>query len=339
MKDDVVRPDTGTPGAGTRDLNDMYILALVVDLGGFSAAAREMNMSKSHLSRRVSALEARLGLRLLQRSTRKLVPTEAGERYLAYCRAVAETAREADQAMLDMLAEPTGPVTLSSPIGLGQAVLPLILPGFALAYPRVSVRVVLDDDGVDLFRDRVDVALRIRAQLEEEANVVTRRFGSSELSLVAARTYLDRRGEPATPDELARHDTLSWSVGPVGTDTWQLYGRRDQAVEIEHQPRLVSGDMQLLLEAVKSGAGISLLPDPLWRRADAAHELTQVLSEWRAPAGIVYAAYASRRGMSPAVRALIDYLAAHLVPLLERGPAAAPGIAPLHALVGRGHDR
>src|SRR5690606_16832358 len=187
-----------------------------------------------------------------QRSTRKLVPTEAGERYLAYCRAVAETAREADRAMLDLLSEPSGPVTLSSPIGLGQAVLPLILPGFALAYPRVSLRVVLGDDAVNLFRDRVDVALRVRAQIEEEANVVARRFGASELSLVAARSYLEAHGEPVAPADLARHATLSWSVGPTGVDSWWLHDRHGEALEVGHQPRVVSGDMQLLLEAVKA---------------------------------------------------------------------------------------
>ncbi|GAA5235732.1 LysR family transcriptional regulator [Verticiella sediminum] len=336
MHDDASKLDRGTPGAvPARDLNDLYILAQVADLGGFSAAARALNLSKSHLSRRVAALEARLGLRLLQRSTRRLVPTEAGERYLAYCRAIAETAHEADQAMLDLLAEPTGPVTLASPIGLAQAVLPLILPGFMLAYPSVTVRVHLSNDVADLYRDRIDIALRVREVIDEEANVIARRFGTSELSLVAARSYLQAHGTPASPAELAAHATVGWNAGQTGFDAWRLYDRQGQAVDVVHQPRLISGDLQLLLEALKTGAGIGLMPDPLWRMADTEDRLVQILTDWRTPEGIVYGAYASRRGMSPAVRVLIDYLGEHLTPLLDHARDKTTPLSPLHSAVTR----
>lgn len=320
MTDSADRDLPGLRPTSLRDLNDLYYFARVVDDGGFSAAARALEVSKSHLSRRVAALENRLGLRLLQRSTRKLVPTEAGERYLGYCRIIAETAQEADESMLDLLAEPTGPVTLSAPIGLAQAVLPIVLPGFMQAYPKVTVRLHATTSVVDLFQDRVDIALRVREAINEDGNVVVRRFGVSELSLVASRDYLARCGAPSNPTDLRGHATVSWDAASTGADTWRLYDTAGHAVDVVHYPRLVCGEFQLLIESVRSGQGIGLLPHKLWRRVDAsAQQLVQLLPAWRAPEGIVYGVYASRRGMVPAVRVLIDYLTEHLTALLQ-GP-------------------
>lgn len=333
MPDSAERDLPGLRPTSLRDLNDLYYFARVVDDGGFSAAARALEVSKSHLSRRVAALEQRLGLRLLQRSTRKLVPTEAGERYLGFCRIIAETAQEADEAMLDLLAEPTGPVTLSAPIGLAQAVLPVVLPGFLRAYPKVTLRVHATAGVVDLYQDRVDIALRVREKVEEDANVIVRRFGVSELSLVASRDYIARCGAPSTPTDLREHTTVSWDAASTGADTWRLYDPSGQALDVVHYPRLVCPEFQALIESVRCGEGIGLLPHKLWRRIDAGRgDLVPLLPDWRAPEGIVYGAYASRRGMVPAVRVLIDYLTEHLTALMQ-----SPGgelLEPPHLAMG-----
>ena len=333
MPDSAEHDLPGLRPTSLRDLNDLYYFARVVDDGGFSAAARALEVSKSHLSRRVAALEQRLGLRLLQRSTRKLIPTEAGERYLGYCRIIAETAQEADEAMLDLLAEPTGPVTLSAPIGLAQAVLPVVLPGFLRAYPKVTLRVHATATIVDLFQDRVDIALRVREKVEEDANVIVRRYGVSELSLVASREYIARCGAPTSPSDLRDHTTVSWDAASTGADTWRLYDPSGQALDVVHYPRLVCAEFQALLESVRSGEGIGLLPHKLWRRVDGGTgNLVPLLPDWRAPEGIVYGAYASRRGMVPAVRVLIDYLAEHLTALLQSSDRELPD--PPHVALG-----
>nr|MBF0685247.1 LysR family transcriptional regulator [Pseudomonas sp.] len=299
------------------DLNDLFYFAKVVDEGGFSAAGRVLNVSKSHLSRRISLLEERLGLRLLQRSTRKLAPTQAGEVYLRYCRAIAQAAHDADESMLGLLAEPTGQVTISAPIGLAQTVFPLLLPGFLSQYPKVSVRLHITNEAVDLYRDQVDIAMRIREAMHADANLIARRFGTSELSLVASKAYLEHHGTPQTPADLADHATVSFAVTEPGPHDWRLYDSHGEHVVVRHQPRLLCGDLQILLEAIRQGQGIGLLPDALWRAADFDDTLIHVLPDWRLPEGIVYAAYASRRGMVPAVRVLLDYLADNLTAVLD----------------------
>jgi len=310
-------PRAPLPTPATRDLNDLFYFAKVVDEGGFSAAGRVLSISKSHLSRRIAILEERLGLRLLQRSTRKLTPTQAGEVYLRYCRAIAQAAREADESMLGLLAEPSGQVTISAPIGLAQTVFPLLLPGFMSRYPKISVRLHITNEQVDLYRDQVDIAMRVRETMHADANLIARRFGTSELSLVASKSYLQRHGTPAGPADLTEHATVSFAVIEHGPHEWRLYDGHGDHVVVTHQPRLLCGDLQILLEAIRQGQGIGLLPDTLWRAADFDSTLVHVLPDWRVPEGIVYAAYASRRGMVPAVRVLLDYLAENLTAVLD----------------------
>lgn len=320
MTKSAINPSNGHPSAqpvSARDLNDLFYFAKVVDEGGFSAAGRALNVSKSHLSRRVAALEARLGLRLLQRSTRRLMLTPAGERYLQYCRLIVQTASDADESMLGLLSEPTGRVTLSTPIGLAQTLLPRILPDFLERYPKVSVNLQITSRVVDLYRDPVDVALRARESVDQDANLIARRFGTAELSLVASQSYLVKHGMPNSPEDLQNHATLSFQVTDPMPQEWRLFDRAGNMASVMHYPRLICGDLQIVVEAVKAGQGIALLPCTLWQLNSTERPLTPVLPDWRAPQGIIYLAYASRRGMIPAVRVLVDYLTEHIGAMLE----------------------
>lgn len=310
-----------TPQVSARDLNDLFYFAKVVDEGGFSAAGRALNVSKSHLSRRVAALEARLGLRLLQRSTRRLMLTPAGERYLQYCRAIVQTASEADESMLGLLSEPTGRVTLSTPIGLAQTLLPQVLPSFLERYPKVSVNLQITSRAIDLYRDPVDIALRARESVDRDANLIARRFGTSELTLVGSKRYLAEHGTPIEPADLQNHATLSFLVTEPTPQEWRLYDGAGNMASVLHHPRLICGDLQLLVETVKAGQGIALLPSTLWELNNADDQLMPVLPGWRAPQGIIYLVYASRRGMVPAVRVLVDYLTEHIGTLLQSASA------------------
>lgn len=329
MNDSVDRPTANTQNLGTlaspRDLNDLFYFAKVVDEGGFSAAGRALNLSKSHLSRRVAALEQRLGLRLLQRSTRRLVLTPAGERYLQYCHQIVQTAHDADESMLGLLSEPTGPVTVSTPVGLAQTLLPQVLPGFLERYPKVSVRLHITSEVVDLYREQVDIALRARESIDSDANLIARRFGTSQLSLVSSRRYVEKYGAPVVPEDLSKHSTLSFADTEKLPVEWHMYDSEGNRSVVSHYPRMICADLQILLEAVKHGQGIGLLPRQLWEHNNADGQLHSVLPEWRAPQGIVYVAYVSRRGMVPAVRVLIDYLTEKVTELLASDMAWQPG--------------
>jgi DNA-binding transcriptional LysR family regulator len=216
-----------------QDLNDLYFFAAVVEHAGFSAAGRALGVPKSRLSKRVAQLEERLGVRLLQRTTRRFVVTEVGERFYTHCRAVLEEAQAAQDAVDELRAEPRGVVRLSCPVSLAQTVLAHILPDLLAQYPKMQVRLLSNDRRVDLIGEGYDLAIRVRTKLDTDANLVIRSFGHSSTKLVAsparARRCADvgvarrarqpgQRGSTGTPD----HRRLRGAAG--GCASWHGCG-------------------------------------------------------------------------------------------------------------------
>ncbi|OOG37618.1 LysR family transcriptional regulator [Rhodanobacter sp. C06] len=294
-----------------QDLNDLYFFAAVVEHGGFSAAGRALGVPKSRLSKRVAQLEDRLGVRLLQRTTRRFVVTEVGERFYAHCRAVLEEARAAQEAVDELRAEPRGVVRLSCPVSLTQTILAHVLPDFMAQYPRLQVRVLSSDRRVDLLGEGYDVAIRVRSKLDTDTNMVVRSFGQSRVLPVASPALLDALGRPGHPDELAKLPALSMQEHE-GPQTWELIDAAGERVSVEVQARLICGDFAVLLEAARRGIGVTLLPEFVCAPAVARGELEVLLPEWSAPEGTMHFIYPSRRGMLPGVRALVDFLAERL---------------------------
>jgi DNA-binding transcriptional LysR family regulator len=301
------------PGA-MQDLNDLYFFAAVVEHGGFSAAGRALGVPKSRLSKRIAQLEDRLGVRLLQRTTRRFVITEVGERFYGHCRAVLEEARAAQEAVEELRAEPRGVVRLSCPVSISNTVLAHILPEFMATYPKLQVRVLSSNRRVDLISEGFDLAIRVRTKLDTDANMVLRSFGQAGVLPVASPTLLKAHGYPKHPDDLARFPALSM-LEHEGPQVWELIGPSGERVNVEVQARLITGDFSVLLEAARRGLGITMLPEYECAPAIARGELEIVLPEWSAPQGVMHFVYPSRRGMLPGVRALVDFLA-------ERLPAA-----------------
>lgn len=182
-----------------QDLNDLFYFSQVVDQGGFSAAARVLDIPKSRLSRRISQLEERLGVRLLQRTTRRLRLTTAGERYLHYCREMTASARAAEEAMRQLQTQPSGPVVVSCPISIAQQLLAPLLPEFMDTWPEVSIQMLATNRRVDLINEGVDLALRVRTRLDTDAELVVRQLGAASGTLVASPAYLQRHGAPDSP--------------------------------------------------------------------------------------------------------------------------------------------
>lgn len=293
------------------DLNDLYFFAMVVEHNGFSAAGRALGAPKSRLSKRVAQLEERLGVRLLQRTTRRFVVTEVGERFYGHCRAVLEEARAAQDAVDELRAEPRGVVRMSCPVALAQTVIAHLLPDFLAQHPKVQVRVLASDRRVDVVGEGYDIALRVRSKLDSDANLVMRTFGLSRVLAVASPALLDRLGRPTAPAQLSALPALSVQEHE-GAQVWELIDAHGERVSVEMSARLITGEFAVLLEAARRGMGVALLPEFVCAPAITRGELEVVLPDWSAPEGTMHFVYPSRRGMLPGVRALVDFFAERL---------------------------
>ncbi len=317
-----------------QDLNDLYYFAAVVEHGGFAAAERALGIPKSRLSRRISALEAELGVRLLQRSTRRFAVTDVGNSVYRHAQSMLLEAQAAREVVDRLSAEPRGLVRVSIPVGLAQREIPSLLPDFLARYPEVRVQLHVSNRRVDLINEGFDLALRVRDKLNDDGSLVMRSFGQIQERLVASPAYLRRFGRPQVPDDLAAHVTLSM-IEDDARQRWELQ-RNGESQRVELKPRVAGFDFPMLMALAKQGVGITLLPETLCADAVRSGELQVVLPEWKLPQGIVHAVFASRRGMLPAVRVFIDHLAERLPPMLEAarlecnegecGPVATPAV-------------
>jgi DNA-binding transcriptional LysR family regulator len=290
------------------DLNDLYFFAAVVEHGGFSAASRAIGVPKSRLSKRISQLEEGLGVRLLQRTTRKFIVTEAGERFYRHCQAMLAEARAATEDAASLGGEPRGLVRISCPVSLTQSLLAPLLPVFLARHPEVQLRVLSSNRRVDVIGEGLDVAIRVREKLDSDAELVARSFGPKRVVLVASPAFLAEHGEPRAPQDLASLPVLS-IFEHEGDQTWELYDRACAKTAVSVRPRLVSGEFRVLIEAALQGIGIAWVPEQSCIAELRGGKLRVVLPEWGLPQGILHIVYPSRRGMLPAVRALVDFLA------------------------------
>lgn len=301
------------------DLNDFAYFAAVADHGGFAPAGRALGIAKSKLSRRVAALEARLGLRLLHRTTRRFAITETGEAFLRHCHAMLAEAQAAEALIAEQSSAPRGTVRLACPPALLHAAVSQMLTGLLAAWPQINLNVQATNRPVDVWEGGVDFALRVRppdAALPAEETV--KPLASSPHLLVAAPALLNRVATPAGPQELARLPTLGLGQSPEET-VWRLHGPDGARVDLPHRPRLVADDMDALLCAAQAGVGCAVLPRLLAFDALARGALLELLPGWAPPAGQVQAVFATRRGMRPAVRQALDALAAEFQALVREG--------------------
>jgi DNA-binding transcriptional LysR family regulator len=301
-----------------QDLNDLYYFAVVVEHGGFAAAERALGIPKSRLSRRISQLETDMGVRLLQRSTRRFAVTDVGQGVYRHAQTMLAEAQAAREVVDRLSAQPRGVVRVSVPVSLAQQEIPALLPDFLALYPEVRVQLLVSNRRFDLINEGVDVALRVRAKLEDDGNLVLRTFGPIQSLLVASPKYLDGMGRPQRPSDIAEHVTLSMNE-EENAQRWQLHGPGDVVETVELRPRVAGFDFPLLRSLARRGVGITLLPENLCAELVRAGELEVVLPGWRLPEGICHAVFASRRGLLPAVRVFIDFLAERLPPMLESG--------------------
>jgi DNA-binding transcriptional LysR family regulator len=290
-----------------QDLNDMLYFAEVAERGGFAAAGRALGIPKSRLSRRVAELEAQLGVRLLQRTTRTLSLTEVGEAYLRHCLAMREAAEAAADAVAQVQSEPRGTVRVTCPVTLAQTVLAQLMPLYLQRYPLVRVEMQVTNRVVNVVEEGVDVALRVRPTLEDSGSMVVKRLDDGQQLLVASPAQLERQGRPAALHDLAAMDTLAMSA-TEGRASLRLIGPGGREETLQCRPRYVADDLLTLKYAALAGIGLCWLPDYLCQDELRQGRLEHLLPDWSQPRGIVHAVFASRRGLSPAVRGFLDFL-------------------------------
>ncbi|MER2197745.1 LysR substrate-binding domain-containing protein [Methylobacterium brachiatum] len=287
------------------NLNDYVYFAEVVAHGGYAAAGRALREPKSKLSRRISALEARLGVRLIERSSRRFRVTEVGQSFYERCRAMMLEAERAEALVAEAQAEPHGRIRMSCPANLAK-VISAIARGFLARYPKVQLQLVVTDRAVDLIEERVDLALRVRRALTSDASLTLRVLGTSRWILVASPQTASQLG--ADIADLASFATLGTN-DEAGEVTWTLE-RDDGAVHVlRHEPRMTCADYAVLCDAAADGLGVAFLPDHACAAHVASGKLVRIFRDWRSKDGIVHLVFTTRRGLPPAVRALIDHVA------------------------------
>lgn len=286
----------------------MAVFARVVEDGSFTAAARALGLSKSAVSKQIGRLEDRLGVRLLNRTTRRLSLSEAGEAFYERCRRAVAEAEAAEAAVSRLAAAPRGALRVNAPMSFGlQHVVPA-LPEFLARYPELDVDLALNDRYVDLVEDGYDVGVRIGRL--GDSSLIARRLARSRRVPLAALDYLRRRGRPLHPTDLRNHDCLTYAYQAERSGLWRFRGPGG-AVRVEVGGRLRANNGDALREAALAGLGIALLPTFIAGDDLRAGRLTALLQDWQEEGeGDVHAVYPAARNLSPKVRVFVDFLAA-----------------------------
>ena len=295
------------------DLNDFFYFVQVVDRSGFTAAGRMLRIPKSTLSHRIQRLETELGVRLLNRTSRRFAMTDAGDEFYRHAVVMLQDAELAESAIRYRLTEPTGTVRCTAAMATMQFAMCDIVANFLLRYPKVNVVAHATDRNVDIVGENYDVAIRAHSDPLPDSTLVQRALTPAPWLLFAGAAYLDANEAPKTPEDLRNRPSLFMmrtGVSPV----WRL--RRSSEAEDEVvmplTPRLLCDDMIALKQAAIAGLGVVALPGYVCREDVRLGALRRVLPAWLAGDSTITALIPYRRGLLPSVRVFIDHLSAEL---------------------------
>lgn len=287
---------------------EMRVFTAVVDAASFVGAGDALNMSKAAVSRHISDLEQRLGVRLMHRTTRKLSLTSEGEVFLARSREILASIEASEAELSTRSVTASGLLKISVPVSFGIRHLAPLWSEFLGAHPQVTLDVQLADRVIDLVEEGFDLAVRI-ARLPD-SSLISRQLASTRLVLCAAPSYLKRRGTPQHPSELTQHEVVSYSLLAMG-DQWQFIGP-EGPVSAKVHPRMWSNNGDTCISAALQGAGIQLQPTFLIEQQLASGQLVEILPQYRSVELGIYAVYPSRKFVLPKVRALVEFLSTKL---------------------------
>lgn len=289
------------------DLNDVFYFVQVVDRGGFTPAGRALRLSKSTLSHRVRELEAALGVRLLNRTSRQLSITEVGAEFYLYAQEMLRSAQVAEEAIKQRLTVPSGCIRLTTTVEIAQFALRDVIPSFLERNAKVQIVEVATDRMVDIVGEGFDIALRGHTAPLQNSTLIQRSIAKVPWCIFAGKGYLERNKTPTDPEQIAQHSTIT--LLRDGPSIWRLRDRLAKEVVVPIEPRFVSNNMITLKEAACSNIGLVALPGYICREELRTGALEQVLPGWIAQDAQIAALVPYRVGILPAVRSLLDYLA------------------------------
>jgi len=284
---------------------EIQTYAAVVDLGSFVKAADVLEMSKPTVSRYISDLEERLGVRLLQRTTRKLSLTEEGRSFYARCKAVLADVQAAESEITSKSLVVNGLIKINVPVSFGLLELAPRWADFMSKYPELTLDITLSDRMVDLVEEGFDLAVRIASL--PSSSLISRKLASTKMVLCASPTYIKKHGKPKHPSDLANHAVLSYSLLATG-DTWEFDGKEGK-VKVNVRPIMRSNSGDTCVAAARKHKGIIGQPSFMVSEDLKRGTLVELMPQFRLPEFGIYALYPSRQYVSPKVRALINFLA------------------------------
>lgn len=290
------------------DLDDLALYARVVEAGGFTAAGRTSGIPKSRLSRRITTLEDRLDVRLIQRSARSFAVTQVGEIVYGHAQKMVSEAEAAVAAASEAMSEPSGTVRVSASIMMGELVLARLLSEFAQLYPKVKISLSLSDRFVDVAAERFDLAIRATTGPLVSSDLVAKLLWQTQFVVVAAPKFLEEHGTPRTPNDLLDAPCIGLGTADA-IRKWIFRDKSGGTFEVEVESRLTVDNLIAATQAAVHGLGFAYVPDYTCHRELEEGALRPVLTDWAMPPGPVHAVYPTRRGVTSAVRHLIDFLA------------------------------
>jgi DNA-binding transcriptional LysR family regulator len=289
-------------------LKAMEVFVAVVENGSLVGASLKLDTSNAAVSRQLAALEDHLGVRLLNRTTRRVSITDAGMDFLNRAQQILTDVAEAEGKAGESTLDPKGLLRISAPLSFGISRLGKWLPGFVRRYPDLRLDLDLTDQVVDLATDGIDVAVRIARQ-PASTNVVMRKIAPIRMLICAAPSYLARNGYPSTPDDLVDHDTLTFSYLSSG-DTWEFTGPQGRQAFVRIRPHVHATNGDILRELALAGLGIVVEPAFIVEQQLREGSLIPLLEDWRIAGYHLYALYLTRKFLPAKVRVFIDYLTA-----------------------------
>ncbi len=289
-------------------LTEIAVFVRVVELGSFTRAADKLEVSKAAVSKYVSRLEGRLGARLLNRTTRRLAPTEAGEVLFRRSAPALAELTDVEKDIARLTGKPRGMLRVTAPTYFGSVSLAPVLKDFRERYPEITLDLDLDDRIVELVKERFDVAVRISNL--GDSSLVARRLAPCPLVIVAAPAYIHRRGLPVAPADLREHDCLGYSLSRTPSE-WRLRARKGRWVAVTVSGTMRSNSDFVLKQAALDGLGVGMFPAFFVERELADGRLVQTLKDYETPQLYINAVYATRRHLLPKVRVFMEFLAGH----------------------------
>jgi DNA-binding transcriptional LysR family regulator len=289
-------------------LRNMKIFVEVAEAGSFTAAAHQMDATTGYISRAVSELESHLRTRLLNRTTRRIALTEAGERYLERCRAILASVADAQAEASDAHATPVGTLRVHAMSSIGQNYVVPAIAAYQARYPAVVVDLSLSQDVPDLLEEGYDVALRLSADTLPDSNYISHRLGTFYGVLCAAPSYLEMHGTPRTVEDLSQHMCLQVALPIFPSGRWLLKGPEGEREFALPEARFKVNVPDAMAAALQEGMGIGALPTLTVRSAFRARTLVRVLPDYRLQELNIYAVYASRQYLDAKIRTWVEFM-------------------------------